>query len=63
MFSRLNIGFLFMPFHYGILLLENVVIVPTTKVLRHAQICLLYIFCNLPKKPMLIKMFYVAVLI
>jgi hypothetical protein len=50
MFSRLNIGFLFMPFHYGILLLENVVVVSTTKILRHAQICLLIHFLQFPQE-------------
>jgi hypothetical protein len=50
MLSSLNIGFLFMPFHYGILLLENVVVVSTTKIIRHAQFCLFIHFLQFPQE-------------
>jgi hypothetical protein len=50
MFSRLNIGFFVIPFHYGILLLENVIVVSTTKILRHAQICLFIHFLQFPQE-------------
>jgi hypothetical protein len=50
MHSSLNIGFLFMPFHYGILLLENVVVVSTTKIIRHAQFCLFIHFLQFPQE-------------
>jgi hypothetical protein len=39
-----------MPFHYGILLLENVVVVSTTKVLRNAQICFFIHFLQFPQE-------------